>query len=91
MKKKIKNLTKKTQKAVSHHCTFVGTIEKNIFLRVYRDDLKSTVTQKLKIRKLIIHSFQNITQQFRQKEKKRTLFEGGERGLNIDNRNNPKY
>ena len=42
-------------------------ITENSFFRVYRDDLKATISQKLKIGKLIFHAFQNIAQQFRQK------------------------
>ena len=34
---------------------------------MYRDYLKSTMSQKLKIEKLIFHSFQNIAQQFEPK------------------------
>ena len=55
--------------------SFASLTRKNHFFKVYRDDLKSIISQKLKIRKLNFHSFQNTARHFVPKMKT-ALFEG---------------
>ena len=58
---------------------------KKYFFRVYRDDLKLTISQKLKIWKLVFHSFQNIAPHFGPKNENCSIWGNGEGGLHVVN------
>ena len=62
-----KNHTKKTHKIRFRTWRIVRDDKKNNFSRVHRDNLKLTISRKLKMGKLNINSFLNIAQQFGQK------------------------
>ena len=70
----------------SRDCAYFRTVKILYLFRVYRDDLKSTISQKLKIRKLIFHSFQDIACHFGLGIKKTALYKrGGGGSLHIVN------
>ena len=59
-------------KSVSEHCAYFGTKKFETIPRIW-----TTISQKLKIEKLIFHSFQNIAQLFGPKKNQPFLRGGG--------------